>query len=92
MTKRVENRPSGEAWRCGAALEARSQDPLADGIERYVALEHLEPDDLRIRGWGMSLTARDLHQRVSTRLGAVRQAPRLPAQGGRGGFLWHVFR
>lgn len=30
----------------------RSQDPLADGIERYVGLEHLEPGDLRIRTWG----------------------------------------
>ena len=32
--------------------KARSQDPLADGIERYVGLEHLEPSDLRIRSWG----------------------------------------
>ena len=32
--------------------KARSQDPLADGIERYVGLEHLEPGDLRIRAWG----------------------------------------
>jgi len=32
--------------------KARSQDPLADGIERYVGLEHLEPGDLRIRCWG----------------------------------------
>lgn len=32
--------------------KARSQDPLADGIERYVGLEHLEPGDLRIRRWG----------------------------------------
>ena len=31
---------------------ARSQDPLADGFERYVGLEHLEPGDLRIRNWG----------------------------------------
>ncbi|MGZ8916186.1 MAG: restriction endonuclease subunit S [Methylobacter sp.] len=30
----------------------RSQDPLADGYERYVGLEHLEPGDLRIRSWG----------------------------------------
>ena len=33
--------------------KARSQDPLADGIERYVGLEHLEPGDLRIRSWGI---------------------------------------
>jgi type I restriction enzyme, S subunit len=32
--------------------KARSQDPLTDGFERYVGLEHLEPDDLRIRTWG----------------------------------------
>jgi type I restriction enzyme S subunit len=32
--------------------KARSQDPLADGIERYVGLEHLAPGDLRIRSWG----------------------------------------
>jgi len=32
--------------------KARSPDPLADGIERYVGLEHLEPGDLRIRSWG----------------------------------------
>ncbi len=32
--------------------KARSQDPLADGFERYVGLEHLEPGDLRIRRWG----------------------------------------
>ena len=32
--------------------KARSQDPLANGIERYVGLEHLEPGDLRIRSWG----------------------------------------
>ena len=32
--------------------KARSKDPLADGIERYVGLEHLEPGDLRIRSWG----------------------------------------
>jgi type I restriction enzyme S subunit len=32
--------------------KARSQDPLGDGIERYVGLEHLEPGHLRIRSWG----------------------------------------
>lgn len=32
--------------------KARSKDPLADGFERYVGLEHLEPSDLRIRSWG----------------------------------------
>lgn len=32
--------------------KARCQDPLADGYERYVGLEHLEPGNLRIRSWG----------------------------------------
>lgn len=30
----------------------RVADPLAAGIERYVGLEHLTPDDLHIRSWG----------------------------------------
>ncbi len=30
----------------------RCTDPLAQGIDRYVGLEHLEPRDLRIRSWG----------------------------------------
>ncbi len=32
--------------------KARCADPLAEGIERYVGLEHLEPGDLRIRSCG----------------------------------------
>lgn len=27
-------------------------DPVADGVERYIGLEHLEPGDLRVRSWG----------------------------------------
>jgi len=30
----------------------RSIDPAADGFDRYVGLEHLEPGDLKIRRWG----------------------------------------
>jgi type I restriction enzyme S subunit len=30
----------------------RCADPLAEGVERYVGLEHLESDDLQIRRWG----------------------------------------
>ena len=30
----------------------RSQDPEADGFERYIGLEHLEPSDLKVRNWG----------------------------------------
>lgn len=30
----------------------KSKDPEADGLERYVGLEHIEPGDLRVRSWG----------------------------------------
>lgn len=30
----------------------RSKNPHADGLERYVGLEHLSPEDLKIRRWG----------------------------------------
>ena len=30
----------------------RSRDPLSDGFERYIGLEHLDPEDLKIRRWG----------------------------------------
>lgn len=30
----------------------KSNDPAADGLERYVGLEHIEPGDLRVSAWG----------------------------------------
>jgi type I restriction enzyme S subunit len=30
----------------------RIPDPAAAGIERYVGIEHIEAEDLRIRRWG----------------------------------------
>lgn len=30
----------------------RSSDPLADGYEHYIGLEHIDPEDLRVRRWG----------------------------------------
>jgi type I restriction enzyme S subunit len=30
----------------------RTSDPDADGFERYVGLEHIDPGDLRVRRWG----------------------------------------
>ncbi len=27
-------------------------DPVSDGVERYIGLEHIEPCDLRVRSWG----------------------------------------
>jgi type I restriction enzyme, S subunit len=32
---------------------ARCNDPLAQGIERYVGLEHIDSEDLRIQRWGL---------------------------------------
>jgi type I restriction enzyme, S subunit len=32
--------------------KARSRDPAADGYDRYVGLEHLDPGVLKIRSWG----------------------------------------
>lgn len=32
----------------------RIADPLAEGVERYVGIEHIEPEDLRIRSWGLA--------------------------------------
>lgn len=32
--------------------KTRCQDPLGEGYERFVGLEHLEPGNLRIRSWG----------------------------------------
>jgi type I restriction enzyme S subunit len=31
----------------------RCADPATEGIERYVGLEHIEPEDLHIRRWGL---------------------------------------
>jgi len=31
----------------------RVADPAADGLERYVGLEHITPEDLHIRSWGL---------------------------------------
>jgi type I restriction enzyme, S subunit len=33
-------------------VRERSSDPEGDGFERYVGLEHIEPDDIRVRRWG----------------------------------------
>lgn len=30
----------------------RSSDPIEDGFDRYVGLEHLDPGDLKLRRWG----------------------------------------
>jgi len=31
----------------------RIADPLAAGIERYIGIEYIEPEDLRVRSWGL---------------------------------------
>ncbi|EDX78770.1 hypothetical protein MC7420_7423 [Coleofasciculus chthonoplastes PCC 7420] len=37
----------------GSLSKERSKDPEADGIDRYIRLEHIDPDDLKIRRWGL---------------------------------------
>lgn len=32
--------------------KARSNDPLTDGYDRYIGLEHIDPEDLHVRRWG----------------------------------------
>lgn len=32
--------------------KVRRSDPLADGVDRYVGLERMEPGDWHIRSWG----------------------------------------
>jgi len=34
-------------------VNAVSRDPLREGIERYVGLDHLDPESLHIRRWGL---------------------------------------
>lgn len=52
-------RPSRATWprvRFGDMVRLntdRTAAPLAAGIERFVGLEHIEPEDLRIRRWGL---------------------------------------
>ena len=31
---------------------AKTKDPVDDGIERFIGLEHIEADDLKVRTWG----------------------------------------
>ena len=47
--------------------KVRNQDPLADGVERYVSLEHLEPGELRIGCIRISVQSSQLplHRRLA---------------------------
>lgn len=53
-----ESKPLKPGWRrvkfgdVVCLSKARCADPLAEGFERFVGLEHLEPGGLRIRRWG----------------------------------------
>ena len=49
------NRTTGTTVAFGDVVQLskeRSKDPEADGFERYIGLEHLEPSDLKVRSWG----------------------------------------
>lgn len=50
-----QRRPGWVPVRLGDVVrlsKTRSQNPLAEGYERFVGLEHLESGDLQIRSWG----------------------------------------
>lgn len=55
MTNGVNLKPDWQRVKFGDVVrlsKARSSDPIADGYDRYVGLDHIEPEDLRIRRWG----------------------------------------
>jgi restriction endonuclease S subunit len=55
MSKSKSLKPGWKQVKFGDVVrlsKARCADPLAEGVERYIGLEHLEPGDLRIRNWG----------------------------------------
>lgn len=55
MTER-QLKPGWKMVRFGDVVKLntdRVADPLAQGIERYVGLEHLTPEDLHIHSWGL---------------------------------------
>ncbi len=50
-----ELKPSWKLVKFGEVVRLnrdKSKDPEADGLDRYVGLEHIEPGDLRVRSWG----------------------------------------
>lgn len=46
---------------------AKSTDPASDGIDRVIAMEHLDPGELAIRRWGSLDTGTTFTRRVSPR-------------------------
>lgn len=54
----LERSVSGLGWTCvrfdqiATQINDRVDNPAEAGVERYVGLEHLDPDSLRIRRWG----------------------------------------
>ncbi len=57
MMMKVETlKPGWKAVKFGDVVKLsnmRCANPSVEGIERYVGLEHIEPNDLRIRRWGL---------------------------------------
>lgn len=54
MTNKQKLKPGWRAVKFGDVVRLntdRIPDPLTAGIERYVGLEHIQPEDLHIRSW-----------------------------------------
>lgn len=54
----LTNKQKQEGWRIvkfgdvAQEVKASSKDPLSEGIERYIGLEHIDPESLRLTRWG----------------------------------------
>ena len=60
----------------------RLADPTTAGIERFVGLEHIEPENLHIHSWGLVSDGITFTKPFKPRTGAFRQAPGISAEGG----------
>lgn len=55
MTSGCNLKPGWQRVKFGDVVrlsKERSSDPIVDGYDRFIGLEHIEPEDLRIRRWG----------------------------------------
>ncbi len=62
-------------------VSERCADPLSEGIERYIGLEHLEPGELRVRSWGDVADGVTFTSRVRPGQVLFGKRPRVSAKG-----------
>ena len=55
----LAQKQQSEGWRIvkfgdvAQEMKASTKDPLGDGIERYIGLEHIDPESLRLTRYGL---------------------------------------